>query len=280
MRKIIRRVLIESFGAFPNQYKIAEICAERFEQMLNNGVTEDSVAINESIIKKVNLKISPEKHIVGQLAGAVFKDGVLFVEIGSNAIYKFNKDKIAYVIAHELMHGNVFLNRFKNLEDKTKTDDQPDEYEVLITILRNEDDNMAYKYAYALYSTYYQEVNAIVSQTCLCMEVDYRERGLDKITPQTFQILLRRSKPWEVFLDNIKECCDILDLYSNRMIQAEIVDVFKRYGLNTTIEDVRSRIKKVRAISNEALNKCIKNATFFWNELQKDGKIKQPTNFK
>ena len=272
LRQVIREVLFEAMSSFPNQYMIAEISANEFEKMFLNGSNVGKVQINKSGIKNIILKIE-DGYFLSKV-NVNFENKDLIISIGRDNWRNFEWNKLYEAISHELMHGNIFLSRDNNIKDKNKIDDSPESYDKIVEILNSVEDidNLFYDYVYALYSCFYQETQALVSQTYSSMSYIYNKYGYDKIERDEFDTLLVNSKPYIIFSENIK-LCDVLDQMTDNILEEKIVNEFKNWGLITTLFEIRKNINEIRRISNKALTKCMRNASLFYNELEKEGKI-------
>lgn len=273
MRVIIRNVLTEVMSSFPNQYEIAELCTNELEKMVKNGNKQAVIPINKSGIHNVIINIV-DGYVLRN--NVYFKDSDIVITVGEDNIKRFDWNKMCDGITHELMHGNIFLWRYSNIDDKNEIEDTPESYETIVKILNKTDDvsGILYNYTYALYCCFYQETQALISQTYSSMKELYMKWGMDVINRDDFEEIFISSKPYETFYNNIW-ICDVIDGVSDNMLQQEIVDVYEKYNLETTIGEIRKNTNEIRRISNDAIHKCMKNASLFYNELEKYDKLEK-----
>lgn len=268
LRCIIKEVLEEALGSFKKQEELGEYCAEIIRQMINNGEVKRTIRWNDKNIKKINLEHKPTENYLGKLTSYDFYNKTLNIHVGRN-IKKYNN--VAEVISHELMHGNIYLSP-KHYETSLKMElDTPDYYDDLIKTLDNVD-GIAYNFAYGLYSIFYQEAQAIISQTATEIRGSINKREIDTITKKEFIDLIRQCKSYNIFKLNISDCCDIIDTMSDKEIQCLIVYPFKNNKININISFVKKMNRRIREVSNEALRKCINNAMIVYYDLDKEGK--------
>lgn len=270
LREIIKNILFETMSSFPNQYEIAKTCVNGFVEMFNSDIKEKTIEIRKNGINNIILQI-----IEGRFLSRVnvhFDENNIIISIGkdnwsgerldTNALY----DKIV----HELMHGNIYLSRDQNIDDKDKVEDAPESYDVLIKLLNILDEkSLVYNYTYALYSCYYQEMQAIISQTYSSMKEIYYKKKLKTVDKNIFEELFKESTPYQTFKNNIY-VCDVIDELDDSTIEEEIIDVYTKNNLITDINEVRKNSTEIRRLSNKAIHKCMRNASLLYYELLND----------
>lgn len=267
---IIRETLEEALGSFRRQEGLAEYCAGVIKQMVDNGERKKVIDWNVDNIKKIIIEYEPTENHLGKLTSYDFINKTLKISVGRN-IEKYGN--VAEIISHELMHGNIYLSP-KHYETSLKMElDTPDYYDNLIELLNNED-GIVYNFAYGLYSIFYQEMQAIISQTATEIRGLINRKEIDTITKKEFIDLIRQCKSYNIFKLNISDCCDIIDTMSDKEIQYLIVYPFKNNKIDISTSFVKKMNKRIREVSNEALRKCINNAMIVYYDLEKEGKIK------
>lgn len=255
-----KNILNERAHAFEEQYKWAYQCAVIAYECLLKGQKE---AI-------INFKNTRDKSIKGAIINITWNNllktsgwidgfddkGVLKIKI------LFNKDSLergkeecikdAYnVISHEIMHGHIYWERWQNNQD---IDDVPDEYEVWLKIMRSaECENVLYKFAYACYSTYYHEIQAMVSQT-YAQVANFMKGDKDK---KKFLSALRKTNTYMVYNQNIVVCNKLKDDGGLRNI---LINQLKNYGLIYDEKRLLSTINNIERKSNNALKAAYNNA--------------------
>lgn len=272
LRNLIREMIDEMWSSFPNQYDIAKVCADAFVEMLKAGEMRREIEYKSGPIEKITIVIKNGNYLIN--TDIDFDKGNVIISLVLNNWVGRTKQELYEAIALELMHGNTFLSRYNNISDKEKIEDTPGDYRKLLELYGDYPYSTAGRLAYAMYSCYYQETQAIISQTYSSIKKEYNERGLKVITKRTFRTLLRDSTPWQIFSGNIEDCCNVIDGMSQTDIEKNIIRIYKIYGIEINLKTLSKEIKRIRKVSNEALIKCMKNSTFFYNELKEKKLIK------
>lgn len=258
-------LLDESLGAFNEQYKIAEYISDIAFDMLLKNINKNVVDIeDDSIIKQVDITLNLHAISIGIKAQLenIDDNGKAFILITFPENIQFNKSKdyiigqLTSIISHELMHANVILNRFNNNEE---INDMPSYYPNVLAIIQNEDENSdIYAIGYGLYSTYYQEVQAFVSQT----SSDIRKLYGGKLTYTSDEIKegLKHSDAYMVYSNNIHGKLNNILEYSDECIEDTILPYLERYELTFTAKELRKEIKKIINVSKKAIHNIYRNA--------------------
>lgn len=264
IKEIAKTLIIESLGSFDNQIKIAEEIGGICYEMLKSNVERNVFDIDSDVIKHVDLTIkcdTPNYEITASI-NSLDSNGTIGVVISIPLRYrligneKAMTNKISDILSHELMHGNIFLKRFEN---KVEINDAPEYYGNLLRILENEDqENDLYQIAFALYSTYYHEVQAFTSQTAKSIKDIYG----GKLTYSNDEIKngIMQSEGYMIYSNIINgKVKDIID-YEDLVIETYILPRLNDYGVSFNVEELRASLCKAVNVAKKALHKIFKNA--------------------
>lgn len=253
-------ILNERAHAFDEQYQWAYQCAEIAYDCLLNGKSAAKVKFKNSQdddLRGVNLKVTSNNLLKtnGSITN-VNTDGYLRIEIhfNQNALQQSKEECIqnAYdVISHEIMHGHIYWERAKHRQE---LNDTPDEYDSWVKILEKSDNNsILYMFAYACYSTYYHEIQAMVSQT-YAQIADMMGGSKDKTK---FLSALRKTNTYMVYNQNIEVCETLKN--SGGLINI-LVKQLRQYGLEYDASKIKTLINKIEKKSKNALKAAYNNA--------------------
>lgn len=257
------RIISESLGAFEEQYKLAKDLSNAVIDMVKNNTNNIRYQTENKTIKIANIHI--EYNELPIFNANIDRVNSTEDSININVLIPYShimidRDKLigelTNVITHELMHWNVYLKRLKN--NINNVIDTPNYYSSLIKIIRNtEPSSIAHQFAYALYATYYQEVNAIVSQTNvqICNIIGHGKKTNDDI-----KFALPQTESFQIYDNIINNVIPMINNLNNDDIQENIIDIFNYYDINFSIDDVRNHNKEILNISKIAIKKIIKNA--------------------
>lgn len=264
IKEIAKTLIIESLGSFDNQIKIAEEIGGMCYEMLKSNVERNVFDIDNDVIKHVDLTIkrdTPNYEITASI-NSLDSNGTIGVVISIPLRYRLidnenaMTNKISNILSHELMHGNIFLKRFEN---KVEINDAPEYYGNLLRILENEDqENDLYQIAFALYSTYYHEVQAFTSQTAKSIKDIYG----GKLTYSNDEIKngIMQSEGYMIYSNIINgRVKDIID-YEDLVIETYILPRLNDYGVRFNVEELRASLCKAVNVAKKALHKIFKNA--------------------
>lgn len=263
--------LIERAHIFNKQYVWAKVCAEVAYDMILKKVPQKTLKFKKTAdedVKGVILNVN--SHNLLKTSGVItgLEDNG-FVKIDINANSKITeKDKesaiceIQSAIVHELGHGNIYWKRYLNQQN---INDIPDEYLFWRDVISSNDINpesALYKFCFACYSTYYQEVQAFISQTygeILKIMQDFHIPK-SKVTKRKFIGLIVKTEVYSIYHQNIEFCNQLeeddnllLDLYSSLGVR----------GYDYTSAILLKKIKKIKEISQDAL-RCAYNGAYVW----------------
>ena len=265
-KKSVNEMLInEELGSFTNQYVISKKCAEKLKNMYINSVYHDTLTIDEDdALKNVDLTISTNNYVSTQLTSYDYETLTAYIAVGiRNFINNELFNNLSSTIAHELMHYNVFIKQ----ETNNANIEIPYWYPIIVAIMK-ETYNTAYHFARMLYSTYYQEVNAFVSQISEEIKNKFRfKKG--KITRENFKKAFIELEPVITYNYNMRYYWNVMNL-SDEKIKSDICNVIEEKSkdeIKWTPKDIRDKCKQAYKISQNALRDCYRNAMLAFYEL-------------
>ena len=265
-----KSLLFEKAHAFNSQYLWARKCAEIAYNMLIEGKKTAKILFNNSAdkdIKGVYLTVSNNSILP---TTATFTDfdsaGFIYVTISANEkILAHRKNlvisKIYEKITHEFSHGNVFWNRSINAQPFEDADRL---YAIATKVITDENidgKNIFYRFCYACYATYYQEVQALVSQTFTSLLHIAENRGVKKedIDNKKFLELLAKTNTYYAYSSSL-EMCKLLESSNGIPLKNKIIQEFEKRGYNMPMPSLNKKIKEIYEISNKALRLAYNNA--------------------
>ena len=265
-----KSLLFEKAHAFNSQYLWARKCAEIAYNMLIEGKKTAKILFNNSAdkdIKGVYLTVSNNSILP---TTATFTDfdsaGFIYVTISANEkILAHRKNlvisKIYEKITHEFSHGNVFWNRSINAQPFEDADRL---YAIATKVITDENidgKNIFYRFCYACYAPYYQEVQAVVSQTFTSLLHIAENRGVKKedIDNKKFLELLAKTNTYYAYSSSL-EMCKLLESSNGIPLKNKIIQEFEKRGYNMPMPSLNKKIKEIYEISNKALRLAYNNA--------------------
>lgn len=283
LREIIREEINEVLGAFKKQYEIGDICARAIKTLVKSLTKEQILAIRSGVldfpyhivkvkdsdISGVKIKIK-QFDVRGQTIGINPEENLVLVEIGINSAIRLPEKELSDTFAHELMHGNVFLKRYK--DNKETYDRTPEYYGNLTKVFRNYYGTLAYNFAHALYACFYQETNALVSQVYSSIMMEIGESVVDE---KTFMDIYTNTNSYQEYNIIITETLPLIKQMSDENIQKTLVVPFKNCGINFNVRGIRKECKRIEKVANDAIKKCGRNASLCYNDLLERGQIKE-----
>ena len=270
-------MLEEEAHSFSGQYEIARKCAFAIIEALEVGNTAtvvDASDINkdfkriEIIINNTDSPIDKTNARFIQLNGVGLFN--LLINISLDTRIKRYSEKFADikdVISHELMHGEIFQKRYDNIVDINgdikELDDVPSEYGYIVKVMQkfSEIRTDSYYYARALYSIYYQETQALISQAWPQFEIEMKQIGMgyaDACIYSNFIGLFKKTDVYQTFMNNLL----IADKISEKGVDvARFIEIdFKDVGCNTiTTDKIIKSAKDITEISENGIRKAEKN---------------------
>lgn len=257
------KLITESLGAFQDQYALSKEISDLAYYMFMKNIKKNIYnPLNNKEIKVIDLTVlvNPIHILHATIIGVNGEDGKVIIELHIPEAYRMaNKDKvinaISNVVVHELMHGNVYIKRINNKVDNVV--DTPFYYDKLIYILRSvSEKHICRKFAYALYSTYYQEVNAMVSQANIQLSniIGYGTKTNDEIKNN-----LPKIEAYQIYNEIVKDTIPKINSMTNEEIENNIVNIFKQFNIQISVKFVRDMCKKMNKIATEAIKNIIRN---------------------
>lgn len=268
----MKDLIEESLSAFNNQYRISEILANICYEMSLKQKTKNFVDIKgdfkDCTIKGVFLELVYNKYTnyFAQFSN-IDSDGNVYLKVYFPYSDILNKEKevvirkIKNCVSHELMHGNIFLNRLNNKKD---LNDFYIDYEKWSMIRQNEDENtILYKFAYAIYATYYQEVQAFVSQATTQFEVLYNKNDL---TNNEIRNGLKRCESYQIYSNILNNTIPLFEkLLNEDKIDYLLIPLKDKYDIDVDEEFVKKSLIKFKNSSEKALRNILRNIMLIAN---------------
>lgn len=178
--------------------------------------------------------------------------------------YQQIKNKLLIPIVHELMHGNIFLNRMKsnNVADD-KVDETPNYYENLIHAMNDvEPGSDSYIFSRALYLLYYQETQAIISRVWAEMRNLFSKKA-QILTKNDFKYALLHIDLYKDVSDSIWICRRMMDEYYTRV---KVFEELQTYGIEFDEKGNHSIIKRILNRLIKMKKKLINTAYFYFKK--------------
>lgn len=285
LRGIIREMILEELGSFPNQYETSNIIADAVIEAANSLTDEDIRKIRSNvpldIVKHVdnkNLSVVRIQFLqdiaFGCFLGINTEENSAIIGISYKRVLASSRDDIVNTIQHELMHGNTYLRKAENVGTENLYGDIPHYYGELFNIFSNyEPGNIVYNFAHAMYSCYYDETNALVSQVYSDIMRQLNNSGKGKITEDEFINMYRNTNSYEEFKLATTNVVPVIQSMSDAAIEKFIVNEFVKNGINISVAMVKKQCKRIDSIANEALKDCSRNASLCYKHLIEQGRI-------
>ena len=259
--------LNESMGSFKSQKDMACLITEKIlDTCLGdyNGeeISVDLSGFNNKYIKSVTLKCYKiygdtwaEYLNIGENGEILMKVNLSLMDVRSLNKKQLFK-RLSYIIAHELMHANIMYRRYYNAQNVY---DYPEDYDNPLKMKANtENDAIISGFAYALYNTCYQEMQAMISQTNTEIFSRYKGRKLENSQLVT---AIKDSMAYGAYSHNLKVCTE---LKNNPEKKKELQIKLKENGIN--IPNIGEKIKSIEFFSKEAIERIYKNAMLYNEE--------------
>jgi len=176
--------------------------------------------------------------------------------------YQQIKNKLLIPIVHELMHGNIFLNRMvSNGVDDDKVDETPYYYGNLVDAMNNtEPGSASYIFSRALYLSYYQETQAMISQVWVEMKNQFGNKT-ENLTKSDFKYALLHVDVYKDVSASIWICRRMMDEYYTRI---HVFEELQKYGIEFDGKRNFSIIKKILNKLIRMKRKLINTAYFYF----------------
>lgn len=211
---IASKLLKEELGAFKEQYQISDIITDGLKAPIENMRSCNvNITIGSSVLDSVSVNI-----VFGEDGGTDFmvpraslddyncegKTCTITLCLPSSTrsqSWKSVSYSVNHIIAHELMHYFIFVKRaIKGVP----LNDIPEDYRYWIEVLRNSDTtDLTYSFTYGLYSTFYHEINAIVSQSSRSVKAFLFGNDMQPTT-ENIRNALSRNEMYGSLLSNMK----------------------------------------------------------------------------
>jgi hypothetical protein len=252
------------------------------QDSITNKITDavyNSLLYNNRNGEKISVDISEFGAYTNEVYITVYTDGKLTNSYGRTNNFNpleieihvsqfwdvINPDKLKYdirkTIAHELMHGNIFTKKYNKVKDFSHDqivnalNDYPDYYEDVVRIKSAaEPESLSYYFAYALYTSYYHEVQAFVAQTdSYFKKVLWLNRNKN-ITNVDLKNILKNCEEYEIFVQNISTVEHIRNMSTNeqKLFLQEFNSMISK-GNEIYFEQLNKLLTKIETVSNHAL---------------------------
>lgn len=270
IKKYGEQSILESLGSFPKQRQMSDKITEKlFDKVY--GIHQDTFFVGLEEFGDPNIKIAEITWERGNGQTEAFsknltKDGKIMIQVNISLfdLRGISKEmffeKISYIIAHELMHSNIYYKRLANDQD---IHDTPKYYNNAIVMYRNCDDLLFKYFAYAMYNTFYQERQAMISQTetLIFNQLNREDVKNNKNINKIISDLVKESDAYEIYSFNIKVCQELKD---NTERKENLKKELEKYFIK--IYDIDKLIDKIDSISKETINRIFKNSMLYFEK--------------
>lgn len=270
IKKYGEQSILESLGSFPKQRQMSDKITEKlFDKVY--GIHQDTFFVGLDEFGDPNIKIAEITWERGNGQTEAFlknltKDGKIMIQVNISSfdLRGISKEmffeKISYIIAHELMHSNIYYKRLANGQD---IHDTPKFYNNAIVMYRNCDDLLFKYFAYAMYNTFYQEIQAMISQTetLIFNQLNREDVKGNKNINKIISNLVKESDAYEIYSFNIKVCQELKD---NTEIKENLKKELEKYFIK--IYNIDKLIDKIDSLSKEAINRIYKNSMLYFEK--------------
>lgn len=270
IKKYGEQSILESLGSFPKQRQMSDKITEKlFDKVY--GIHQDTFFVGLEEFGDPNIKIAEITWERGNGQTEAFlknltKDGKIMIQVNISLfdLRGISKEmffeKISYIIAHELMHSNIYYKRLANDQD---IHDTPKYYNNAIVMDRNCDDLLFKYFAYAMYNTFYQERQAMISQTetLIFNQLNREDVKNNKNINKIISDLVKESDAYEIYSFNIKVCQELKD---NTERKENLKKELEKYFIK--IYDIDKLIDKIDSISKETINRIFKNSMLYFEK--------------
>lgn len=267
-RAMALAILNESVHQFDSQQEVSDRCAESVADAMKSF--SETCTVNCSDISKVvtcvyiTIQYTPIRldRVFGKITRV--NSGEVYITIDVDLELRMSSreriiGEVGHTISHELMHGNIFQKRADN--DLDQVDDQPEWYQKVARVMSECSDSQdAYMLAYSLYSSYYQEAQAMSSQAWLQAKMMFVKQPYSTM-PKTMTLgnyVFGIASRTDVYSDQERAFEFLSELIGskdyNRRI-SEINKVFSRYGINFTDKE----LMKMTEYAKDRIEKTMRN---------------------
>lgn len=259
-------ILLESLGSFKNQKNMSYDISEK---LLSVCFGEPSGKINVNLEKYndnyIKTAVILFKRSYNDTSGELINigsDGDVKISVNLSIMDLMSLSKeslfktVAFIIANELMHSNIFYNRYYNGQDIY---DKPEEYNNSLDLKNDTEDDMIISgFAYALYNTYYQEIQAMVSQTNTEIQSLYNRKKIDN---NTLTNAIKNCTAYKIYSNNLMVCSK---LKNNEAKKKELLNYLNKYKIN--INDIDNKINYIEEVSKKTIDRIYKNAMLYFED--------------
>lgn len=271
----INNLINEELHSFDDQYALSYELSDIIYDMAKSKILRNVYyTSNNKTINIVDIII--EFISYGQFSSYISgidsenKKIILNIIIPQNIMIIQNKEMVikalSKVIAHELMHGNIFFNRADN---ELVIEDYPEYYLPSLKIIRSgAHNNIINDIADALYSTYYQEMASFISQTTENLKLLMHQRNIINPNNEQIKTLIYYTESFAKYKKFITNVVPFLNHASNEQLKF-VVEVFKENGFNCNIDFFRKKSKEIEKLSHIALKKIMRNAMLTIKDIKK-----------
>ena len=257
------RLITEECHIFDKQYDCAKEVALAVINAISDGNNQITVTGNWNKIKTVYVKIVwleiPEL-CKGNIFGANNDKGSVKITLYINhTLYlEYNVqnvlDELSTAIIHELMHGNIFINRMdSNVED---VEDTPNYYGIIKDIFSRPQSDNEYMFARVLYLAYYQEAQAMVSQAWGEVKNELKCYNGDD-TIGDFKLNLLEIDTFQDFTNAIKFCKRLM---YNEALAKQVFFMMEQRGI--IFKNPQKALKKIMNKLEKSLKKLINSCYY------------------
>lgn len=243
----------ESLGVFEGQYELADEVTNACMEAIENGEREVYVECDGMSFKGVHCVIVRNQWGFGGKIWKIGEDGSIWIEVSYDGRggEKRNREGIKDAVVHELMHGHIFSKRISNGEEPFDTCEL---YDVCAQLINNpEADDTLYRFAYAIYSSYYQESQSIVSQSLGQVMSKLRD-GLKLVDA------IKETAAFDIFSGNIDMLKKVVDMNDAVIKKQIILPISELYGVETTPSSIRKICSKAIVTNNESIKDLSRTA--------------------
>lgn len=262
-----KEVLQEACHAFNSQYDWAREIANKTVNTIKSGNSHFSISHESGQISSIDVTI--EKNINGALCSGNFyglnpDNGTLKIKlsINPNELRYYSEKQLEAelfsVIAHELMHGNIYFQEINSpTVEKDITNETPEYYSTLVEIMRNERiSSDKYWFARILYLFFYQETQAIISQGYAEFEMELNTYNRKIRDFKTMESIIRGLDSYSVFSEAITICDKILEF---DYMQKKFLDFLKRNNIKLSNKNPFRIVRNMKKKFSLALKKLVAN---------------------
>lgn len=265
--------LLEKAHAYDRQYKWAWKCSLYAYNMAAKGGGISKIKFesgDENDIKGIILNVTTDEAMPSHAFVNGFNNyGIFELRFAfNNADLPDANDKKNVIyrvwtsLVHELAHCNIFWKRSINRQPFKEAGELYAIATKVITDNTSSENNiLLYDFCYACYSTYYQEIQALISEGFSSLLSYAKTQGVKKedITKEQFLDFLTHTKPYIAFHANLKLCKTLNGKNSTRLKEKIIKDL-DELGYHFSEFSLNKKIKEIEELSSDALKLAYNNA--------------------